>query len=198
MNSSALVVVAVLLAAALLAWPSPGPALERIVPAAAPRRRGEPRWLGRRKAPVDPFDVAAGYDLFAVCLRAGLPVPAAATVAAGHSPEPLASSLSRAAELLSLGAEPEIAWAADGSDPHVVELCTLARRASRAGASLADGVAALAEATREQAQTSALARAERAGVLISGPLGLCFLPAFVCLGIAPVVVGLAAGMLGGS
>jgi hypothetical protein len=28
-------------------------------------------------------------------------------------------------------------------------------------------------------------------VLITAPLGLCFLPAFVCLGIVPVVVGLA-------
>jgi hypothetical protein len=28
-------------------------------------------------------------------------------------------------------------------------------------------------------------------VLITLPLGLCFLPAFVCLGVAPVVAGLA-------
>jgi hypothetical protein len=28
-------------------------------------------------------------------------------------------------------------------------------------------------------------------VLITGPLGLCFLPAFFCLGVLPVVVGLA-------
>ena len=34
-------------------------------------------------------------------------------------------------------------------------------------------------------------------VLVAGPLGLCFLPAFVCLGIVPVVIGLADGMLPG-
>ncbi len=39
--------------------------------------------------------------------------------------------------------------------------------------------------------------AERAGVLIAGPLGLCFLPAFLCLGIVPVVLGLAGRLLGG-
>jgi pilus assembly protein TadC len=33
--------------------------------------------------------------------------------------------------------------------------------------------------------------AQRAGVLITVPLGLCFLPAFVCLGIVPVIAGLA-------
>ena len=39
------------------------------------------------------------------------------------------------------------------------------------------------------------ARAERAGVLVTGPLGLCFLPAFLALGIVPVVVGLAGPLL---
>jgi pilus assembly protein TadC len=32
--------------------------------------------------------------------------------------------------------------------------------------------------------------AGRAGVLMTAPLGICFLPAFLCLGLAPVVVGL--------
>ena len=42
-----------------------------------------------------------------------------------------------------------------------------------------------------------VALTERAAVLVAGPLGLCFLPAFVCLGVLPVVVGLADGMLPG-
>lgn len=41
------------------------------------------------------------------------------------------------------------------------------------------------------------AAAGRAGVLIAGPLGLCFLPAFVCSRIVPVVAGLAGEVLGG-
>lgn len=32
-------------------------------------------------------------------------------------------------------------------------------------------------------------------MLIAGPLGLCYLPAFICLGIVPVVVGLAGDVL---
>jgi hypothetical protein len=32
-------------------------------------------------------------------------------------------------------------------------------------------------------------------VLITGPLGLCFLPAFLVLGVAPVVIGLATAAL---
>ena len=73
----------------------------------------------------------------------------------------------------------------------------MARRSARSGASLADAVAELAEAERASAEDAAAAAAERAGVLISGPLGLCFLPAFVCLGIVPVVIGLAGNVLGG-
>jgi pilus assembly protein TadC len=50
---------------------------------------------------------------------------------------------------------------------------------------------------RSEADAVATARAERAAVMVAGPLGLCFLPAFVCLGVLPVVVGLADGMLPG-
>ncbi|MDO3640328.1 type II secretion system F family protein, partial [Mycolicibacterium sp. KC 300] len=39
------------------------------------------------------------------------------------------------------------------------------------------------------------AAAERASVLIAAPLGLCYLPAFLCLGIVPVVAGLAGDVL---
>ena len=35
------------------------------------------------------------------------------------------------------------------------------------------------------------AAAQRASVLIAGPLGLCYLPMFLCLGIVAVVAGLA-------
>ena len=52
-------------------------------------------------------------------------------------------------------------------------------------------MAELAEQSRQDATHAAAAAAERASVLIAGPLGLCFLPAFVCLGVVPVVAGLA-------
>lgn len=74
-------------------------------------------------------------------------------------------------------------------------LLRLARRSASSGAALAGGVAELAEQSRHDAAHTAAASAERAGVLIAGPLGLCFLPAFVCLGIVPVVAGLAGDVL---
>ncbi len=78
---SALWLVAGLLAAVGL-WMIPVPAwrLYRIQP--PPIARREARWLGVDRRREDPFANAAGYDLFAVCLRSGMPVAAAAEIAA--------------------------------------------------------------------------------------------------------------------
>lgn len=199
------------LAGACWCWPERRWVLYRVVD--MPVRNREPRWLGAATRPDDPFAVAATLDLLAVCLRAGLPVAVSVRVAAQSAPTGVARPLAAAAELLSLGADPQQAWApASTSRPDrrwwrrrrngsavtcFDELATLARRSARAGSALSQGVTDLAGTVRRRANDDALARAERAGVMISGPLGLCFLPAFVCLGIVPVVVGLAAQTLGG-
>jgi len=113
----------------------------------------------------------------------------------------VARALRRAADLLALGADPAVAWAipseppANPADAPVDALLRLARRSASSGAALAGGVAELADQSRHDAAHTATAAAERAGVLIAGPLGLCFLPAFVCLGIVPVVAGLAGDVL---
>lgn len=181
---------------ALLLAPSGGWMIARLVPPAPADR--SPRWLGVTRDRTDPFAVAAGYDLLALCLRAGMPVGAAAGVVAASAPPELASTLRRAAELLSLGADPIQAWE-PGPDaaPAAVSLCAMARRSARAGSSPVSGLAELARSERDSAQDAAAAAAERAGVAVAGPLGLCFLPAFVCLGIVPVVVGLAGTVLRG-
>jgi hypothetical protein len=70
-------------------------------------------------------------------------------------------------------------------------------RALATGAPLADTVAALAADERERARWAAEAAARRAGVRAVGPLAVCFLPAFVLLGVVPVVAGVAGAVLGG-
>lgn len=183
-------------AIALWAWPSSTWWLCRVVEYRGPSR--EARFLGRRRTDVDPLDVAAAYDLFAICLRAGLPVRHAGAAVAVSLPSVLAEPLRRAVDLLGLGADAEQAWhELEVASGPLAELAVLARRSARSGASMADGLVELSTRTRAQAGDAALAAAERAGVKISGPLGLCFLPAFVCLGIAPVVIGLAGTVLGG-
>ncbi len=172
-----------------------------------PRRRcrerlasGSAHGIPRSESPCapDPFATASAFDVLAVCLSAGLTVPEAATATASFSPPVVRGILQRAGDLLALGADPETAWqspdqtAGDGGEA----LARLARRSASSGSALAAGVAELAEQERRQVTDTATAAAERAGVLIAGPLGLCFLPAFVCLGVVPVVAGLAGDIFG--
>ncbi|WP_280428985.1 type II secretion system F family protein [Nocardia brasiliensis] len=175
-------------------------------------RRWRALWAGAtvqaaaptNRQPLDPLASASVFDLLAACLRAGLPMAGAARAVASGAPEPLGTALLRAADLLALGADATTAWeraAAEGSGragaEEIESLARMARRSARSGASLAVAVGGLAEQRRAAVEDAAAARAERAGVLIGGPLGLCFLPAFVCLGIVPVVIGLAGRVLDG-
>ncbi|CAN5513057.1 type II secretion system F family protein [soil metagenome] len=163
-----------------------------IDPAARSRRRPPPEG-------ADPLAGASCLDVFAVCLRSGMAVPTAARATAPHGPPHLAAVLTRAADLLALGADPDTAWAptsSAGMDEHCQALLRLARRSASSGTALAQGVAELADEIRADAGHQAAASAERASVLIAGPLGLCFLPAFVCLGIIPTVAGLAGDVFG--
>ncbi|SPM34183.1 Pilus assembly protein TadC [Mycobacterium rhizamassiliense] len=185
----------VLLAVAL--WIGPGPSVVR---ARAGRTAG-PRQRPRPARGADPLAVASSLDVLAVCLTAGMAVSTAAAAAAASAPSRLGLALRRAADLLALGADPVTAWSISPSlaigavDVHTDALLRLARRSASSGAALAAGVAELADQCRHDAAHAATAAAERAGVLIAGPLGVCFLPAFVCLGIVPVVAGLAGDVL---
>jgi pilus assembly protein TadC len=137
---------------------------------------------------------AASLDLLAACLTAGLPVPVAVRAVAEGAPVRAAAALRRAADLLDLGADPVEAWAPVRECEGIAELARAARRTARSGAALAEVAAELSVRLRADLSDQAEAKAQRAGVLITGPLGLCFLPAFVCLGVAPVVMGLAGSL----
>jgi len=187
---------AVLLAVAL--WIGPGPSLVR-ARAGMPFRTRRPR--PRPARGPDPLGVASSLDVLAVCLAAGMAVSTAAAATAVSAPPRLARVLRRAADMLALGADPSAAWSsprdlpAGSVDAQADALLRMARRSASSGAALAEGVAELAAQSRHDAAHAATATAERAAVLIAAPLGLCFLPAFVCLGIVPVVAGLAGRVL---
>ena len=191
-----MVTAALLLAAALLSGPRPSRVRARAALAAR-----SPATQRRPVGGPDPLAVASSLDVLAVCLTAGMAVSTAAAATAPSAPPRLARVLRRAADLLALGADPGVAWSAPPDlpprsvDSQTDALLRLARRSSTSGVALAEALAALAAQCRQDAAHLAAATAERAAVLIAGPLGLCFLPAFVCLGIVPVVAGLAGDLL---
>ncbi len=144
---------------------------------------------------VEPLVLAGGWDLLAACLRAGLPVPPAVRAVAAGLPDPAGTALRRAGELLALGAAPEQAWEPALTCPDTTRMARIARRSGRSGTALATSLASLAAEARAGARERSEARAQRAGVLITGPLGLCFLPAFLLIGVVPVVIGLASRLV---
>jgi pilus assembly protein TadC len=181
----------VLLAAAVLALP---PAVGVRARLRVPGANGS---VSVGVAPTDHHATAGALDLLSACLRGGLDIGSASSAVSSVAPEPMASALRRAAQLLTLGADPDAAWSALAAHPDTESVARVILRSARSGTSMADATAEAAADLRVRADDAAAAAGERAGVMVSGPLGLCFLPAFVCLGIVPVVIGLAGSVLNG-
>ncbi|KOX01137.1 membrane protein [Streptomyces sp. NRRL B-1140] len=136
-------------------------------------------------------------DLLAACIAAGAgPVIAAQAVGEALG-GPVGDALARGAAEVRLGGEPGSAWRRLSAVPGAEGLARLLERADVSGLPAAVPVARLAAEARADWGRAATARARRAGVMVSAPVGLCFLPAFIAVGVLPVVIGLAGGVLGG-
>ncbi|WP_327305356.1 type II secretion system F family protein [Streptomyces sp. NBC_01298] len=160
-------------------------------------------WLVRRRpaAGVDPGEAERqlpfAADLLAACLAAGAgPVDAAEAVGESLG-GPVGDRLAMAGAELRLGGEPGAAWGRLAEIPGARALAECLERSARTGAPAAEPVSRLASTLRADRARRAGARAQRAAVLVTAPVGLCFLPAFLALGVAPVVIGMASGLLSG-
>ncbi len=131
-------------------------------------------------------------ELFAACLKAGLG-PAQATRAVAET-SPVEAWGSTAA-LLALGVPAAEAWEPIAAVPGLEELASLNVLSGQSGAAIATGAERISAGLRDQAADAATARAERAGVFIALPLAACFLPAFILLGLVPIVISLGAEIL---
>ncbi|PZS37496.1 MAG: type II secretion system protein [Pseudonocardiales bacterium] len=192
------VLATLLVAMALLVAPGPAGPRSRLRQSIneAPAPGCVTRWAPRRVAPdVEPLALAGAWELLAACLRAGVPVPAAVRAVAEGFDEPAGPALLRTAELLALGADSTQAWLPALQCSATARLAKAARRSGRSGTALAESLTRLATEVRAAAREQSEARAQRAGVLIAAPLGLCFLPAFLVIGVVPVLIGLAGGLM---
>ena len=139
-------------------------------------------------------EIPAALDLLAACLSAGAaPTQAMAAVGRCFDGE-VGGVLSSVASLSALAASPEVAWSTAIETAGHEQWTPVARaiiRAHHSGAALTDVLVHLADDRRRWVRSNARAAAERAGVKAVLPLGLCFLPAFVLIGVVPVVAGFA-------
>ncbi|HSV67071.1 MAG TPA: type II secretion system F family protein [Mycobacteriales bacterium] len=157
-------------------------------------RRVEPAAV-RRALAERSAELSEVLDLLSAALAAGLPASAALSAVAAAAGGPLAADLSRVGQLSALGAGPAAAWQEYLDDPVLGPVARAASRSADSGIALADRFARMASDHRAEGTLRAEAAARRAGVLAMAPLGLCFLPAFICLGVVPVVLGIAAEVL---
>ena len=134
-------------------------------------------------------DLPGACDLLGVCLGAGVPVVGALAAVGEATPAPLGPELRAVAALYRMGAEPRRAWA--GIPPELAALGRVMVRAGESGSTVAPALRALAADSRAAVRAATEAAVRRAGVWVLAPLGLCFLPAFVCLGVLPLILGIA-------
>lgn len=149
----------------------------------------------RRRRESRQAELPLVLDLLGVCLRAGTPLVAAQETVAEALPGPFSADLRVVAGLQRLGSGPAAAWAEFASDPDLAPVARAVSRSAESGSRLAAAFERLATDRRTALAAAGQARARRAGVIAMGPLGLCFLPAFVSLGIVPIVLSLATTVL---
>lgn len=128
--------------------------------------------------------------LLGVALSSGAPPADALEIVADALPGPAGDRLRPVAVRLRLGADPAAGWSVLGADPALAPLGRALARAEDGGISVATSVARLADDLAGRARADVERQARAVGVKAAAPLGLCLLPAFLLIGIVPLVGGL--------
>ncbi len=135
-------------------------------------------------------------ELVAACLSAGVNTDDSLLVAAQAVGPPLEAEIGYAVTSIRWGADPRTVWRATARVDGLAELSRALERSLESGASLAELLPQLAHDVRDRERTQVEARTRTAGVRLMAPLGLMFLPAFVLLGVIPVIASWAGLILG--
>lgn len=158
--------------------------VRRSEPAAARRRREELR----RELP-------AFVEIYAAALACGAPIGGALEIVREALPGPVAGELSTTSARLALGVDPVSVWTRLGDDcPPLGPFGRVMMRAYGSGASVTASVQDLADQLAERDRGEVEDRARAVGVRAAVPLGLCLLPAFLLLGIVPLVAAAVQGL----
>lgn len=159
--------------------------LSRMEPAAVRRRR-------ERLERALPHAV----DLIAASLAVGSSPTTAIQLVAEAVDPPMRDELAAVTSRLALGVDPVRVWSEVGRHPQLGPLGRRLVRAIDTGSSVSEAMHRLAEDLRRDTRADAEARARAVGVKAAAPLGLCLLPAFILVGVVPLVAGSVAMLLG--
>ncbi len=160
-----------------------------------PARLRVRRATGREGEPLAAIDGAMAADLLQAALSSGASIPGAMSaldnaLAEEHEP----SGLSTAARLLMMGGQWEESWQDVPARFDIVK--DALQPAWEDGAAPIPLLHRGAELMRQGRERHAREAAARLGSQLVIPLGLCFLPAFVLIGILPVIAAAGISIFG--
>ena len=138
------------------------------------------------------LDVAAPTvaDLMAACLASGTSTAAATQATAQALGGPVADVLGKCVTQFNLGASPVRVWKPMADEPALAPIARAILRSAETGAPLTSVLLRVADDLRLTRRTRLEQAAKTVGVKAVGPLGLCFLPAFMLLGVVPLIASL--------
>jgi Flp pilus assembly protein TadB len=151
-------------------------------------RREEAVRAERREA-----DTPLAADLLAAALLSGATPDVALLVVGEALSESIGPELVQVARAFGSGASADEAWAVAPTD--LDGLAEVFRRSAASGTPAAPALVTFADQCRSVRRTRLRERAGRVGVRSAMPLSICFLPAFLLLGVVPVVAGLVRTLL---
>lgn len=129
-------------------------------------------------------DATIVLALMRAAIRSGVAIPRALQ---GVGEALQSACLTRAGTLLLLGAEWDEAWRSAVPDSAEAAVCRALEPAWRDGADPLPLLERAAETWQARRDRRAREAAARLGVRLVLPLGLCYLPAFVLVGVLPIV-----------
>jgi pilus assembly protein TadC len=153
---------------------------------------GEPSgWRGGDENLDGLRDTAMMLELVAAMLDAGSAIGRSLELVAASASKDYSKALRPVVSALAIGADWETAWrSSEVRLPEILELRDALGFAALTGAPSSAILYAQAARLRRERFRAAEKRAASLGVKLVIPLGLCSLPAFICLGVVPVLLAL--------
>ncbi|HAM23583.1 MAG TPA: hypothetical protein DCQ04_15245 [Actinobacteria bacterium] len=129
-------------------------------------------------------------DLMAACLASGASTAAATRATAEAVGGPVSDLLNQCVVQFNLGASPARVWKPLHDEPSLAPIARAILRSADTGAPLTAVLLRVADDLRMIRRAQLDQAAKTVGVKAVGPLGLCFLPAFMLLGVVPLIASL--------
>jgi pilus assembly protein TadC len=149
--------------------------------------RLEPVRMRRRRQQLI-MDRPQALELLGSCLAAGLPLRKAVGCVRDAFGGPIAEDLGRVLRLVDLGVPEVDAWRSLHAHPQLGAVAVDLARSFESGTRLIETLHHHAGLARAERRAALQIRARAVGVRSVLPLMICFLPAFLLLGVVPAVV----------